>query len=41
MEVGKNGGTLLNKINNICFNNPTHAEQLSRRYDLLRSVGYQ
>jgi hypothetical protein len=39
--LGRNGGTLLNKINSIARSNPTYSEQLQRGYDLLKTVGYQ
>jgi hypothetical protein len=38
--LGKNGGSLLNKINSIAVRNPAYATQLSRGYDLLRTIGY-
>ena len=39
--LGKNGGTLLNKINSISTSNPTYANQLEKGYELLKSIGYQ
>lgn len=39
-RLGRNGGTLLNRINSISPNNPAYAAQLQRGYDLLRSIGY-
>jgi hypothetical protein len=36
--LGKNGGTLLNKINSIAKTNPTYAQQVKRGYDLLESM---
>lgn len=38
--LGKNGGTLLNKINSIAITNPSYGAQLQRGYDLLKSIGY-
>ena len=38
--LGKNGGTLLNKINSISPANPTYGAQLQRGYELLKSIGY-
>jgi hypothetical protein len=38
--LGKNGGTLLNKINSISPTNPAYGSQLQRGYDLLKSIGY-
>jgi predicted short-subunit dehydrogenase-like oxidoreductase (DUF2520 family) len=38
--LGKNGGTLINKINSIGKSNPVYAEQLKRGYELLKQVGY-
>ncbi len=38
--LGKNGGTLLNKINSISTKNPTYGTQLNRGYELLKSIGY-
>lgn len=39
--LGKNGGTLLNKINSIATSNPTYSAQLERGYELLKSIGYK
>jgi hypothetical protein len=39
--LGKNGGTLLNKINSIAQSNPAYAEQLQKGMKLLESIGYQ
>jgi len=36
--LGKNGGTLLNKINSIAKTNPAYAQQVKRGYDLLESM---
>lgn len=36
--LGKNGGTLLNKINAIAKTNPTHAAQLKRGYELIEAA---
>jgi hypothetical protein len=38
--LGKNGGTLLNQINSVATSNPGYANQLSRGYELLKSIGY-
>jgi RHS repeat-associated protein len=38
--LGKEGGTLLNKINSISKSNPTFGDQLKRGYELLKSIGY-
>lgn len=38
--LGKNGGTLLNKINSISSTNSAYASQLQRGYELLKSIGY-
>lgn len=37
--LGKNGGTLLNKINSISKNNPDYAKLLNRGYEILKSIG--
>lgn len=39
--LGKNGGTLINKINSIAESNPNYAASLDRGYELLRSIGYE
>ena len=39
--LGKNGGTLLNRINSIAQTNPRYAAQVQRGYDLLKTIGYQ
>ena len=39
-KLGKNGGTLLNKINSISPSNKVYKESLERGYELLKSVGY-
>lgn len=39
--LGRNGGTLVNRINSISPSNPSYAGQLQRGYELLKSVGYQ
>jgi len=39
--LGKNGGTLLNKINSIAVSNPSYSAQLQRGYELLSSIGYR
>jgi len=38
--LGKNGGTLLNRINSIYPLSPAYADQLRRGYELLKSIGY-
>ena len=38
--LGKNGGTLLNKINSISQMNPIYTESLELGYELLKSIGY-
>ena len=38
--LGKNGGSLLNKINSISPANPNYRTQLQRGYELLKSIGY-
>jgi filamentous hemagglutinin len=38
--LGKNGGSLINKINSISTANPIYAKSLSRGVDLLKTVGY-
>jgi hypothetical protein len=38
--LGKNGGTLLNKINSISKSNPEYANFLKMGEDLLQSIGY-
>lgn len=40
-SLGKNGGTLLNKINSISPKNPVYAKSLKRGYELLKSIGYK
>jgi hypothetical protein len=39
--LGKNGGTLLNRINSVSTRNPAYAQQLRRGYELLESIGYR
>jgi RHS repeat-associated protein len=39
--LGKNGGTLINKINSIATSNPAYSSQLKRGYELLQSIGYK
>jgi filamentous hemagglutinin len=39
--LGKNSGTLLNKINSISKNNPVYAESLKRGAELLKSIGFE
>jgi RHS repeat-associated protein len=38
--LGRDGGTLLNRINSIAESNPVYAGQLSRGYDILKKNGY-
>jgi RHS repeat-associated protein len=38
--LGKNGGTLLNKINSIASSNPKYADALRRGIEILRQGGY-
>jgi filamentous hemagglutinin len=38
--LGKNGGTLSNRINSIAQSNPAYAQQLQRGYDFLQSIGF-
>ena len=38
--LGKNGGSLINKINSISRTNPNYSKQLERGYELLKSIGY-
>jgi hypothetical protein len=39
--LGKNGGTLLNRINSIAPTNPVYAQQVQRGYELLKTIGYK
>jgi len=39
-KLGKNGGTLLNKINSISPSNPIYSEAVERGMSILRSIGY-
>jgi hypothetical protein len=39
--LGKNGGTLLNKINSIAKTNPDLAQLLQKGYDLLKAAEYK
>lgn len=39
--LGKNGGTLLNRINSIAPSSPAYAQQVQRGYELLKSIGYR
>lgn len=39
--LGKNGGTLINKINSIAKGNPKYSDALERGYELLKSIGYK
>jgi hypothetical protein len=38
--LGRNGGTLLNRINSIAPSNPAYADQVRRGYELLQTIGY-
>jgi hypothetical protein len=38
--LGKNGGTLLNRINSIVPSNPGYAQQVQRGYELQQTIGY-
>ena len=38
--LGRDGGTLLNKINSISPNNPIYQQSIQRGNDLLRQAGY-
>lgn len=38
--LGRNGGSLINKINSISRNNPVYAESLKRGAELLKQAGY-
>ncbi|MCI0571578.1 MAG: Hint domain-containing protein, partial [Myxococcaceae bacterium] len=40
-KLGKDGGTLLNRINSIAKSNPKYAEALKRGYELLKKIGYE
>jgi hypothetical protein len=40
-KLGKNSGTLLNKINSISKFNPQYAKALARGYELLEWIGYR
>jgi hypothetical protein len=37
--LGKNGGTLLNKINTIATSNPTYTQAIARGRDILKIIG--
>jgi hypothetical protein len=39
--LGKNGGTLLNRINSIARTRPDYAALLLRGKELLQSIGYK
>jgi hypothetical protein len=39
--LGKNGGSLLNKINSIARSNPEYAAMVQRGYELLWTIGYR
>ncbi len=39
--LGKNGGTLLNRINSVARTNPQYAAMLRRGMELLESIGYK
>jgi RHS repeat-associated protein len=38
--LGRDGGTLINRINSIATSNPAYAGQIQRGYELLQSIGY-
>ncbi len=38
--LGKNGGSLLNRINSIALTNPIYADALKRGYELLKPLGF-
>lgn len=38
--LGKNGGTLINRINSISTKNPVYKESLLRGAEILKQVGY-
>ena len=38
--LGKNGGTLLNKINSIARDNPAYTQAITRGTEILRDIGY-
>lgn len=38
--LGRNGATLLNRINSIATSNPAYTDQLRRGYELLQTIGY-
>lgn len=38
--LGRNGGTLLNRINSISPLSPTYKDQLASGYELLQSIWY-
>lgn len=38
--LGRNGGTLLNRINSIAKTNPVYAESLRKGMEILQSIGY-
>jgi len=40
-QLGKNGGSLLNKINSVATSNPTYASALKRGMELLKNVKYE
>jgi RHS repeat-associated protein len=40
-KLGKNGGTLINRINSIAKTNPIYANSLKRGYELLKSINYK
>jgi hypothetical protein len=39
--LGRNAGTLLNRINSISSSNPAYAQQVQRGYDILKTIGYR
>jgi hypothetical protein len=38
--LGRDGGTLINRINSIATSNPAYAGRIQRGYELLQSIGY-
>jgi RHS repeat-associated protein len=40
-KLGKNGGSLMNKINSISPSNPIYAKSLKRGFEILKAIGYK
>ncbi len=40
-KLGKNGGSLMNKINSISPSNPIYARSLERGFEILKAIGYK